>query len=946
MHFLGRTGEQRVRKAAEYLRRKQLPTGGWAIYEGGPAEVSSSVKAYFVLKLIGDDAQAPHMVRARETILAHGGIEACNSFTRIYLAIFGQCSWDDTPAVPPEIMLLPDNFRIFNIYKMSSWSRAIVVPLSVIWAFEAVLRRCRITRRSPSCTCPARSTTSSAPATSAAGAPSSRGIDHWLKRLEAAKFTPLRAKALAACEQWMHERLAKSDGLGAIFPPIINTILAFRCLGYAMDDPRLVAQVRELEKLELEDEETLHVQPCFSPVWDTALVIEALSDAGLPADDPILLKAGRWLLDHEVKEVGDWKKACPAAEPGGWYFEYANEWYPDTDDTAEVLTALSRVRFPGESEDLAREGAVARGQAWMLAMQNRDGGWGAFDKDCDSEVLTYIPFADHNAMIDPSCEDITGRALEAFHSIGVPPGHPAVRRGGGLHRRASSCPTGPGTGAGAATTSTARSSRCAACCTPARTCASRASRRPPTGSARARTPTAAGASCRTPTTTRRPRGSALDAFPDGVGARCALRDGRRRLGVRAPRHRLPARQAAVRRLLEGRPLDRHRLSEGLLPSLPSLCDGTFRSAPSRSTRARRRTGPTQQSQDRGGRHRRAPHRSRSELMRFPVHMLTDNIQHQVKHAIKGNKRYPFVLMLEPLYTCNLACIGCAVERHTGKLKDRLSLEKCIEAVDITGAPVVSICGGEPTIYPELPELVSEIIKRKRQIILCTNGLLLDENLYGKIAPNKRLTINVHLDGMRETHDYVCAREGVFDKAIEMIEEGVKLGHHMMANTTIFKETSMDEVEELCKLLTGMGVEGMLVSPGYQYESVDSDIFLSRSDMQKKFLKVLDISKKYRLTSTPMFLEFAAGLREYKCSPWSTVTYTPNGWKGPCYLIGKTWSPTYDEFWNGTDWEYWESRQDPLCKNCAMHSGFEASVVRELPKHPGDMVRMIAWNLAA
>ncbi len=148
----------------------------------------------------------------------------------------------------------------------------------------------------------------------------------------------------------------------------------------------------------------------------------------MPADDPVLLKAARWLLDREVKEVGDWKKACPAAEPGGWYFEYANEWYPDTDDTAEVLTALSRVRFPGESEDLARQGAVARGGAWMLAMQNRDGGWGAFDKDCDNEVLTYIPFADHNAMIDPSCEDITGRALEAFHCIGIPAGHPAVRR--------------------------------------------------------------------------------------------------------------------------------------------------------------------------------------------------------------------------------------------------------------------------------------------------------------------------------------------------------------------------------------------------------------------------------------------------------------------------------------------------------------------------------------
>ena len=426
MHFLGRSGEERVRKAAEHLRRKQLPDGGWAIYEGGPAEVSSSVKAYFVLKLMGDDPNAPHMARARYTILSLGGIEACNSFTRIYLAIFGQCSWDDTPAVPPEIVLLPDRF-IFNIYKMSSWSRGIVVPLSIIWASK------------PFCPVPEWAAISElhVPRTET-HVPRGRRerywrafftrIDHGFKRLEASGVTPLRKKALEACEAWIHERLALSDGLGAIFPPIINTILAFRCLGYSDDDPRLIAQVRELERLELEDEETLHVQPCFSPVWDTALAIEALSDAGLPADDPVLLKAGRWLLDREVKEVGDWKKACPAAEPGGWYFEYANEWYPDTDDTAEVLTALSRVRFPGESEDLARQGAVARGQAWMLAMQNRDGGWGAFDKDCDNEVLTYIPFADHNAMIDPSCEDITGRALEAFHAIGVPAGHPAVRR--------------------------------------------------------------------------------------------------------------------------------------------------------------------------------------------------------------------------------------------------------------------------------------------------------------------------------------------------------------------------------------------------------------------------------------------------------------------------------------------------------------------------------------
>lgn len=248
------------------------------------------------------------------------------------------------------------------------------------------------------------------------------------------------------------------------------------------------------------------------------------------------------------------------------------------------------------------------------------------------------------------------------------------------------------------------------------------------------------------------------------------------------------------------------------------------------------------------------------------------------------------------------------------------------------------------MYPELPELIDGIISRKRHIYLCTNALLMDKTVFGKISPHKRLTVNVHLDGMRETHDYVCAKEGVFDKAVEMIEEGLRLGYHVITNTTVYKETKIDELEELCEFLTGMGVDGMLVSPGYQYETVDQDIFMTQKDIQQKFKRVLEISKRYRLTSTPMFLEFAAGLRDYKCSPWSTVTFTPLGWKGPCYLIGKKHTWSWDEFWNETDWDYWESREDRLCQNCAMHSGFEASVVKELPSNPGDMVRLAAWNL--
>lgn len=330
-------------------------------------------------------------------------------------------------------------------------------------------------------------------------------------------------------------------------------------------------------------------------------------------------------------------------------------------------------------------------------------------------------------------------------------------------------------------------------------------------------------------------------------------------------------------------------------------------------------------------------------MRFPLHITTDMVGYQLKQHIQGQARYPFVLMLEPLYTCNLACIGCSTERHTGKLADRLPVETCLKAVDDCGAPSVSICGGEPTLYPELKELVAGIIARKRHIYLCTNGLVLDTKVFGKIAPAKRLTINVHLDGMRATHDEVCAREGVFDKAIEMIREAKRIGYHVMTNTTVFKSTSIEELEELCQLLKGLGVDGMLLSPGYHYATVADDIFLTRQEIQKKFERILEMSKRFPLSSTPMYLEFAAGKRDYDCSPWSTVTFTPKGWKGPCYLIGETFTEDWKTFWSQTNWSYWESRQDARCANCAMHSGFEASAVRELRKSPRDMLRMAAWN---
>lgn len=332
-------------------------------------------------------------------------------------------------------------------------------------------------------------------------------------------------------------------------------------------------------------------------------------------------------------------------------------------------------------------------------------------------------------------------------------------------------------------------------------------------------------------------------------------------------------------------------------------------------------------------------------MRFPPHVITDMIKHQLKNWWRGNNRYPYVLMLEPLYTCNLACIGCSPERYSGDLKDRLSIDECLQAVDEADTPIVSICGGEPTIYPELPELVDAITARKKQVILCTNAILLDR-FFKRSRPQKRLTINVHLDGMRETHDMVVRREGVFDRAIEMIREGRRLGYRVCTNTTIYRETDMDELERLMALLGTLGIEGMLISPGYHYEKIKENHFLYRQEIHEKFRRVRELAKRYRIDSTPLFLEFAAGLRDYPCTPWGNPTRTPKGWKGPCYLVEGRLYPTWKEFWTGVDWDYWEKRIDPRCQNCMMHSGFEPSVVRHLGQSWRDVMTMARWNFTA
>ncbi len=429
MYFLGRGESDKVRKAANYVRDRQLEQGGWSIYPGGGADVSASVKAYFVLKLIGDDPNSAHMVKASQTIRHLGGLDACNSFTKLYLSIFGQYDWNRSPGVPPELILFPRWFP-FNIYEMSSWSRAIVVPLSIIWAHK------------PVCEVPASASIDELRIVDSrvAGPRFSREslahhgwslffqlLDRTHKMFERLRLTPFRSVAIRRAEDWVLKRLEKSDGLGAIFPPIVNTLIALRCLGYPEEHPAVQGQIHELERLEIEEQDSLRVQPCKSPVWDTALAINALAESPDGQTNEKLGEAMEWLLDHEVRHVGDWIVKNPRATVGGWYFEYANEFYPDCDDTAQILSAVKKVEAP--TPDLGRRWSAAaeRALSWLMSMQNRDGGWASFDKGCDKRFLTYIPFADHNAMIDPSTTDITARVLEACAGYGYDASSPEMQ---------------------------------------------------------------------------------------------------------------------------------------------------------------------------------------------------------------------------------------------------------------------------------------------------------------------------------------------------------------------------------------------------------------------------------------------------------------------------------------------------------------------------------------
>jgi squalene-hopene/tetraprenyl-beta-curcumene cyclase len=414
--LLGTEDAARTRKCATEILNRQNPDGGWPIYEDGPSNISASVKAYFALKMAGYSLHHPQLAMARERILALGGVTEVNTFTKIYLCFLGQYDYDAVPAIPPEITLFP-NWFWFNLYEISSWSRAILVPLSIAYAKKP------FKKLSPE---------EGIDELFVGGRSKSQMRLRWAKKIvswrnffllldrlvhffERVHIRPLRSQALKVAEKWMLERLEMSDGLGAIYPGIMNSIIALRCLGYSLDDPQVIRAMDEFEKLGIEEEKTFRMQPCMSPVWDTAYAVFALAESGVSATDHRLVQPCEWMLKKQVTRRGDWCVKNPKAAPAGWYFEFNNEFYPDVDDSAQVLLALSRVKTSNESY---HSKSVERAIEWILSMQCKNGGWASFDKDNDRMVFQNIPFADHNAMLDPATVDITGRVLEALAAYG------------------------------------------------------------------------------------------------------------------------------------------------------------------------------------------------------------------------------------------------------------------------------------------------------------------------------------------------------------------------------------------------------------------------------------------------------------------------------------------------------------------------------------------------
>ena len=432
-HYLGEPDAALEQRIAVYLRRVRLPGGGWPLHHAGLFNMSASVKAYFALKAIGDSPDAPHMREAREAILANGGAEEANVFTRILLALFGALPWRSVPVTPVEIMFLPRRFPI-HISRISYWGRTVLVPLLVLHALKPKARNPRrvgideLFLRPPRDVKPPRR----------AGHQSQvwfsffAFVDALLRHAEPAFPLALRRRAITKAVAFVHERLNGDSGLGAIFPAMANTVMMFDALGYSRDHPDYLTARNAIDRLLVFRSDEVYCQPCVSPVWDTALVCHALLEVG---GDAALTRAGRglrWLKPRQVLDVeGDWAIQRPDVRPGGWAFQYDNPHYPDLDDTAAVVLAMDRfaqsVRPAPADHDF--EQAIARGKEWVLGLQSRNGGWGAFDADNTKEYLNHVPFADHGALLDPPTSDVTARCVGMLAQLGRPDDEPALQRG-------------------------------------------------------------------------------------------------------------------------------------------------------------------------------------------------------------------------------------------------------------------------------------------------------------------------------------------------------------------------------------------------------------------------------------------------------------------------------------------------------------------------------------